>query len=278
MPLDAARISDLATSVGEHALIAFGLAWAALLLVVGVAWHSVHRLYLRRHLPHGTGDANVRAQIAISVFACAALSAALLLFSTLPLGIVGNGRVALADQALTNAMHQSVSAPVIQMFAAVTALANTPVLWTLAIAGAVVLLWHRRYTLAAVWIASIAGNGIVTRILKATFERARPVYDLELLTVQGYSFPSGHSSGAVATYGALAYILIRTTPANWHLPIVLAAASTAFVTGCSRFFLRVHYASDVFAGFASGLAWLSLCVMCAELSGRSRWRSTIERA
>lgn len=278
MPLDAARPSDLATSVGEHALIAFGVAWVALLLVVGVAWYLVHRLYLRRHMSDATGDADVRAQIAISVFACATLAAAVLLFSTLPHWIIANGHVAIADQALTDAIHRSVSASVIQMFSAVTTLADTPVLWTIAVAGTVVLLWHRRYTLAAVWIASIAGNGIVTRILKATFERARPVYELELLSVHGYSFPSGHSSGAVATYGALAYVLIRSTPANWHLPIVLAAASTAFVTGCSRFFLRVHYASDVFAGFVSGLAWLCLCVMCAELIGRSRRVRNIKHA
>jgi len=60
-------------------------------------------------------------------------------------------------------------------------------------------------------------------------------------------------------------VLVRSTPRNWHLPIVLTATATAFVIGCSRFFLRAHYASDVFAGFASGLAWLCLCVICGEL-------------
>ena len=36
----------------------------------------------------------------------------------------------------------------------------------------------------------------------------------------------------------------------------------------SRLFLRVHFASDVIAGFASGAAWLALCVTSIELM---RW-------
>ncbi|HYM47463.1 MAG TPA: phosphatase PAP2 family protein, partial [Burkholderiaceae bacterium] len=65
------------------------------------------------------------------------------------------------------------------------------------------------------------------------------------------------------------YVLIRSTPVIWHLPIVLLATAIAFITGCSRIFLQVHYASDVLAGFASGVAWLAVCVIGAEISRRA---------
>lgn len=268
MPLDAARAIEIAHSVGANALTAFVAALLVLMLIVGVAWLIVHRLYVRRHTAPDLADA--RALSAALVLGFVAVVVASLLFATLPHLLLPDGGFALADQALTDAIRRGVLPSTLQVFAAITVLANTPIQWGVAIAGALVLLWRRNYFLATFWIAAIAGNGILTRVLKATFERARPVYEHDLLTVQGWSLPSGHASGAVAIYGALAYVLIRSTPIGWHLPIVLAATAIAFATGCSRIFLQVHYASDVFAGFVSGLAWLSVCVIIAETSRRSR--------
>ena len=267
MPLDAARVLDFANAIGNNALTFFAGALMVLLAFVACLWHFVHRVDRSSSVLVAAAASNQSRALA---FAFTTVVVAVPVFSLVPAWFVPNGTLTQADQAMTDAMQRSVSASTVQVFAAVTLLANTPVLWAIAIAGALILLSRRDYALAAVWIASIAGNGILTRVLKAAFERTRPVYDQDLLTLHGYSFPSGHSSGAVATYGALAYVLVRSTPQNWHLPIVLSATATAFVIGSSRFFLRAHYASDVFAGFVSGLAWLCLCVMCAEMIRSAR--------
>lgn len=85
----------------------------------------------------------------------------------------------------------------------------------------------------------------------------------------GFSFPSGHSSGSVVAYGMLAYLSLRLLPVRWHLPSLLAMVALALTVGASRLFLGVHFASDVMAGFASGIAWLALCITSIEYI---RWR------
>jgi undecaprenyl-diphosphatase len=117
-------------------------------------------------------------------------------------------------------------------------------------------------------VLAVAGNGVLNTTLKQVFERVRPVHDDGLVMAHGFSFPSGHSSGAVVLYGMLAYVLCRFVPPRGHLPLVLAAVALAFSVGVSRVFLRVHFASDVLAGFASGTAWLVVCIASIELT---RW-------
>ncbi len=261
------RAIEFARWIGEHALPVFAGALLLLLFCVGAGWFAVHRYYVR---PRQAQDAAAaRASIAVLVFGFATILMAALLFATVPRWIGTDGWVARADVTLTDAIRRSVSRPVLEIFAAVTVLANTPVLWTLAIAGAVVLLGRRDYILTCIWIAAFAGNGILTRVLKSSFARARPPHEHELLTVDGFSFPSGHSSGAVVAYGMLAYALIRATPVVWHLPIALTATAVTFSIACSRVFLRVHYASDAAAGLALGLAWLAACIVAAEFSRRA---------
>jgi undecaprenyl-diphosphatase len=52
------------------------------------------------------------------------------------------------------------------------------------------------------------------------------------------------------------------------LPTVIAATVIAFTTASSRVFLRVHFASDVLAGFALGTVWLVACILSIEVTRR----------
>jgi undecaprenyl-diphosphatase len=93
-------------------------------------------------------------------------------------------------------------------------------------------------------------------LLKTLFQRKRPLSPL-LKAAKGLSFPSGHSIMAVTFYGLLLYILLHTINAEWVkwlLAILLIAL--IILIGFSRVYLRVHYASDVLAGFIIGLLWL----------------------
>jgi undecaprenyl-diphosphatase len=93
-------------------------------------------------------------------------------------------------------------------------------------------------------------------LLKYLFQRKRPLSPL-LKAVKGLSFPSGHAIMAVTFYGLLIYILGNTVQMDWLKYILIVFLLLLIVLiGYSRVYLRVHYASDVLAGFIIGLLWL----------------------
>ena len=93
-------------------------------------------------------------------------------------------------------------------------------------------------------------------LLKYLFQRKRPLSPL-LKAAKGLSFPSGHAIMAVTFYGLIIYILRNTVQIDWlrYLLTVFLILLIVLI-GYSRVYLRVHYASDVFAGFIIGLVWL----------------------
>lgn len=169
------------------------------------------------------------------------------------------------DRAFTEAVRDSIATPVVQIFAMLTHLGDTATLVGSCIAVAVALIALGQRWLALGWVAAVAGNSVLNVSLKQIFARVRPLGLDGLALADGFSFPSGHSSGSVVAYGMLAYLTLRLLPFRWHLPALMLAMTLAFTVGSSRLFLQVHFPSDVIAGFASGAAWLAVCVTAIEL-------------
>jgi membrane-associated phospholipid phosphatase len=102
---------------------------------------------------------------------------------------------------------------------------------------------------------SLSSLGLML-LLKTLFRRKRPLAPL-LSAAKGLSFPSGHAIMSVTFYGQLIYILFKTIQ-DPGLKIFLAVFLSLLIMliGFSRVYLRVHYVSDVLAGFIVGLLWL----------------------
>lgn len=164
------------------------------------------------------------------------------------------------DAALAQAMTSELSPTALQRFALLTHLGDTATLTVLCIVVAGVLLVLRQRVLALWWVLALAGNGLLNLGLKALFARARPEFVHELTHAAGWSFPSGHSSGALVGYGMLAVVVCQGLPPRARLPVLLVAVVLVLTIGLSRIALHVHYLSDVLAGFCSGALWLTLCV------------------
>ena len=195
-------------------------------------------------------------------------------FAALATGVFaadGKHTLALADQALADAIRLSVPPAAVQTFALLTRLGDTLTLTILCLVVALALSIHGRRGLAFAWVFAVAGNGLLNAGLKQVFGRARPLREAGWVSEPGFSFPSGHSSGAVVAFGMLAYLALRLLPPRWHLPAVLLALTLAFSVAASRLFLRVHFGSDVLAGIASGSAWLALCIVGIERAPGWRW-------
>ena len=253
-------------AVGAHALaVYFGLL-ALLLLAIGAlsGWAR------RRPSPGGPAAARPLAGAAFRLaFGFALVVVAAFAFAVIA-GEIGAGeRLAHLDQVFSDAVQRSTPEAARKVFGGLTHLGDPLTLTGLCAVGASALLFRGERLLAFTFVAALAGNALLNVTLKSVFERLRPLHDGMTSPFGGFSFPSGHSSGALVAYGMLAYVLTRTVPRGWQLPWVWLAAAAAFSVGASRIFLQAHFASDVVAGFASGTAWLAVCIVSFEWAQRS---------
>lgn len=93
-------------------------------------------------------------------------------------------------------------------------------------------------------------------MLKLIFHRERPITPL-LKAAKGFSFPSGHALMSVTFYGLLVFIALQNIKQLWlKLLVSIIGVLLVLTIGLSRVYLRVHYASDVLAGFCVGVVWL----------------------
>jgi len=258
---DAEPLVQYAVWAGRHALTLFFALLALLLVSTVVAGRALKRF------------AGTRAPLGLRVAGGAAtlvLGAAVFIELAARLGT--GGLLDLTDQALIDTLRMSVRRPALHVFGALTHLGDPSTLIGLGVIVAVVLVAAGRRGLAAGWVVAMLGNGMLNPTLKQVFGRHRPLSPDGGLLETGFSFPSGHSSGAIVAYGMLGYLALRLLSPRWHLPAMLAVVALVFTVGASRVFLRVHFASDVVAGFASGAAWLALCVTSMECARRLRSR------
>ena len=140
----------------------------------------------------------------------------------------------------------------------ITALGSAAVNLPLAALAALLLAARRRWAEAAVLVAAVAIIYIGVAELKDATARPRPSHPLT--GVEGYGFPSGHAAHAVIFPWLALTITVRLRPgmAGSTALLVLGIAVAALV-GLSRVYLRVHYVSDVNAGWALGVAAFAAC-------------------
>jgi membrane-associated phospholipid phosphatase len=260
MEAEDAWLLDAAATAGANALAGYFAGLAILLLSILLAVRLLQRFPVR-HKDHAHSTIALLARFGFG-FAVIVIGAAL--FAGLADEIDISEEMTQLDERFTGAMAQHTPAGAVRIFGMLTHLGDTAVLVVAGIVVTLVLLFLRQRWLALGWAVAAGGNGLLNSALKEVFARMRPhdMYGMPL--IDGWSFPSGHASGAVAFYGMLSYVLVRNMPRAWHLPVILLAAALAFTIGCSRIFLQFHYASDVLAGFASGSAWLAVCITTME--------------
>jgi undecaprenyl-diphosphatase len=124
------------------------------------------------------------------------------------------------------------------------------------------LFYRRGWKLSAILLlVSTAGSILLTTVLKAVFERARPDLFDSGYHASFYSFPSGHATVAVGFYGMLTLILAYRLRGKARWAVAVSGILVVLLIGFSRLYLGVHYPTDVLAGYLAALLWL-VCVGC----------------
>lgn len=114
---------------------------------------------------------------------------------------------------------------------------------------------------------AVGGSALLNLVAKAVFMRERPSLWLSLAPEHSYSFPSGHAMGAMSVSAAIALMLWHT---RWRWPALLLGMAFTLWVGSSRVYLGVHYPSDILAGWAAALAWVSAVYVVVRPNHRGR--------
>ncbi|MFJ8451092.1 phosphatase PAP2 family protein [Aerococcus viridans] len=109
----------------------------------------------------------------------------------------------------------------------------------------------------------LVGVGAVVNLIKHIIQRTRPSYLTHLVDQGGYSFPSGHATGAILAWGTLAFLTWYYFKDKYPKMMPYLIGFTFFMVvaiSASRLYLGVHYLSDIIAGWSIGATWLILCL------------------
>jgi undecaprenyl-diphosphatase len=120
--------------------------------------------------------------------------------------------------------------------------------------------WKRAFEICIIGI----GGHAINVFMKWLFKRPRPEYPLTE-ALSNYGFPSGHAMSGFVFYGLLAYLIWKTDIVRKYKYFICCFLLLfSLLIGFSRVYLRVHYLSDVAAGFCIGFAWLALSIWLME--------------
>jgi len=165
------------------------------------------------------------------------------------------------DAAAFSFLHNYVSEGTTQIMLFFSVLGNYQALVTANVLLTLYFLFIRKHKWYSIKIASIAlSSVIIMSLMKIWFNRSRPLLPL-LEPARGLSFPSGHAMSSVTFFGLIIYYIYRNVK-NRALKTALISVLLLIILmiGFSRVYLRVHYASDVLAGYSAGIIWLMLSI------------------
>ncbi len=162
------------------------------------------------------------------------------------------------DDALLTWLGEHLRGPVGDALLQVYRVSGVHVTGFLVLAALIYVVLRRWWNDLRLLVLATAGIlALVDLALKPLFDRARPPD--KLLDVDGRSFPSGHAAGAVAFYGAMLVILAAHYP-HLRRPLAIGVCLWVALVWLSTLYARAHWPTDLLAGGAVGLAWLTACL------------------
>jgi membrane-associated phospholipid phosphatase len=191
------------------------------------------------------------------LFGLLSAAGALVLFTWLGREIL-EGEVLAFDGRLRESVHGLASPGLTTIMRGASLYGGPAILIPAGLLAAVAFLikgWRRG---ALLTVVLLSGSGLLNGLLKFSFARVRPASYFDYPLPGSPSFPSGHALYAASVFGGLAVLLTaRMENRLLQFLVWLIAVSLILLVGLSRVYLGVHYPSDVLAGYAIGLIWVT---------------------
>jgi membrane protein DedA with SNARE-associated domain/membrane-associated phospholipid phosphatase len=223
---------------------------------------SVRRV--RERLPRTTGwltarlDASSPTGLPLTA-ALAVAIAATWTFLGITQDVLSHEEVALLDPRIHDWILARRNAGLGVFFETVTWLGATAVTVPVLTVVGVVLARRRRSWAPVFDIAVVYGTAVLLHaVVGQVVHRPRPPEAAWLVSAHGWSYPSGHTTQAVAAWGILALLVVGNASRRNRFVAGAAAAIIAILVAASRVYLGVHWATDVLGGAAMATAVLAL--------------------
>jgi len=187
-----------------------------------------------------------------------------------------SGTIYTLDIRIENLLYVFRDDELIKFFYWITLLANWQIIVSFGIILSIIFwILRKRAYIFALWIA-IIGTQLFDTLGKIAFARPRP--QSAIFIENSNSFPSGHSAMAIAFYGFIAYVLLRTREGRRKKLNVLSIAFVIiFFIGFSRTYLGLHYFSDIIGGYLLGFLWLIISISIFEwVAYKQKLKKTLE--
>ncbi|MBA3947594.1 MAG: phosphatase PAP2 family protein [Herpetosiphonaceae bacterium] len=157
------------------------------------------------------------------------------------------------DLPILNYVHRYATPLLDRVFVGIAAVGYSGVIAADVLIG-LVFIFRRQIGDAIFWVAAVGGAELLNLVLKEFFRRLRPDLWASPGRPNSYSFPSGHAMASMALVAALSVLL---WPSRWRWPTLVLGAVFVLLVGLSRIYLGVHFPSDVIAGWAASLVWVT---------------------
>jgi undecaprenyl-diphosphatase len=177
------------------------------------------------------------------------------------------------DTAIRDAVHSVASPGLTRLMIAVSLYGGPTSLVTVGLILAAGFLWRGWHRGVLLTVVTMAGAGLLDTLLKLAFGRTRPTPFFDYPLPQSLSFPSGHAFFSASFLGGFTVLISgRIRSPVLRILLWLVALGLILLIGFSRIYLGVHYPSDVLAGYAVAVIWVTAVAVGDRLANRRRRR------
>lgn len=125
-------------------------------------------------------------------------------------------------------------------------------------------------------LLSLLALNLVVGLAKLEFGRTKPKLQIDLLDAGGMSYPSGHASNAILTWGLFAYLAVKySAPSKFRTSLAIWSVSVvSILVVLISLFRNTHWLSDLVGGVSIGAALFFLIVAIDRVISSSRTINT----